>query len=187
MSPGGCRFCLPTTSRNGARICYFTFMNKQPNDTTKDAGSNVFSLAAIAKPKKRKDKWPDTVLSRGYSMIPSILLWGQAKMGLKPDELNVLLQLISHWWSADHDPHPAKDTIARRMGKDARTIQRHLTALEAKGFIKRVERFKRHKGQDSNGYDLSGLIAKLETIAPEFEKVTDQNKRRRAKAETKPA
>ena len=164
-----------------------TIMSKQPDDTTQEAGSNVFSIAAVAKPKKRKDKWPDAVLSRGYSMIPSILLWGQAKMGLKPDELNVLLQLISHWWSADHDPHPAKDTIARRMGKDARTVQRHLTALETKGFIKRVERFKRHKGQDSNGYDLSGLIAKLETIAPEFEKVTDQNKRRRAKAETKTA
>jgi predicted transcriptional regulator len=162
-------------------------MSEQPTDSAKGAGSNVFSLAAIAKPKKRKDKWPDAVLSRGYSIIPSILLWGQAKMGLKPDELNVLLQLISHWWSADHDPHPAKDTIARRMGKDARTVQRHLTNLETKGFIKRVERFKRHKGQDSNGYDLSGLIAKLEAIAPEFEKVTDQNKRRRAKAETKTA
>src|SRR5436309_11784402 len=71
-----------------------TIMSKQPDDTTKEAGSNVFSIAAVAKPKKRKDKWPDAVLSRGYSMIPSILLWGQAKMGLKPDELNVLLQLI---------------------------------------------------------------------------------------------
>lgn len=174
-------------SRNRSDLCYLTIMSEQLTDSIKEAGSNVFSLAAIAKPKKRKDKWPDAVLSRGYSMIPAILLWGQAKMGLKPDELNVLLQLISHWWSADHDPHPAKDTIARRMGKDARTVQRHLTTLETKGFIKRVQRFKRHKGQDSNGYDLSGLIAKLEAIAPEFEKVTDQNRRRRAKAETKTA
>jgi predicted transcriptional regulator len=187
VSRGGRRFCLPMSSRKRSDLCYLTIMSEQPTDSTKEAGSNVFSLAAIAKPKKRKDKWPDAVLSRGYSMIPSILLLGQAKMGLKPDELNVLLQLISHWWSADHDPHPAKDTIARRMGKDARTVQRHLTTLETKGFIKRVERFKRHKGQDSNGYDLSGLIAKLEAIAPEFEKVTDQNKRRRAKAETKTA
>jgi predicted transcriptional regulator len=118
-------------------------------------------------------------------MVPSILLWGQAKMKLKPDELNVLLQLISHWWSADHDPHPAKASIARRMGKDARTVQRHLTSLEEKGFIKRMVRYKIHQGQDSNGYDLSGLIEKLEAIAPEFEKTADQNKRRRAKVETK--
>lgn len=159
-------------------------MSEQRTDSTKEAESNVFSLAAA---KRSKEKWPSAVLSRGYSMIPSILLWGQARMELEPDELNVLLQLISHWWSADHDPHPAKETIARRMGKTPRTVQRHLTSLETKGFIKRVTRFKRHQGQDSNGYDLSGLIAKLEAIAPEFEKVSDLNKRRRAKAEAKTA
>ena len=104
-------------------------------------------------------------------------------MGLEPDEFNVLLQLVSHWWSADHDPHPAKQTIARRMGKSARMVQRHLTSLEEKGFIERITRYKLHQGQDSNGYDLKGLIAKLEAIAPEFEKTADQNKRRRAKVE----
>jgi DNA-binding transcriptional ArsR family regulator len=163
-------------------------MNNEQTDSTKEATSNVFTLAATGKTQKRsKDKWPDIVLSRGYSMVPSILLWGQGRLELEPDELNVLLQLISHWWSADHDPHPAKETIARRMGKTPRTVQRHLTSLENKGFIKRVTRFKRHQGQDSNGYDLSGLIAKLEAIAPEFEKVSDLNKRRRAKAEAKTA
>lgn len=148
--------------------------------------SNVIQMTTVSK-KKAKEKWPDAVLERGYSMIPSILLWGQAKMDLKPDELNVLLQLISHWWTAEHDPHPAKDTIARRMGKEPRTVQRHLTSLEKKGFIKRIVRYKQHKGQDTNGYDLTGLIQKLEAIAPEFKKVADQNKRRRAKAEAKSA
>jgi hypothetical protein len=33
-------------------------------------------------------------------MIPSILLRGQEKMDLKPDESNVLLLLISHSWAA---------------------------------------------------------------------------------------
>ena len=166
---------------------YIVSMSKPPikiiRTPTKPVSSNVVSIKAATRAKKAKEKWPATVLARGYSMIPSILLWGQAKMGLKPDELNVLLQLISHWWSADHDPHPAKETIARRMGKDARTVQRHLTSLETKGFIKRVTRYKLHQGQDSNGYDLSGLVEKLEAIAPEFEKTADQNKRRRAKVE----
>jgi len=31
-----------------------------------------------------------------------------------------------------------------------------------------VERFKPKKGQDANGYNLSGIVAKLQTIAPEF-------------------
>ena len=130
-------------------------------------------------------RWPDAVMARGYAKIPSILLWGQARMELEPDELNVLLQIISHWWVKGKNPHPSKASIARRMGKDPRTVQRHLTSLETKGFIARETRFKVHKGQDSNGYDLRGLLRKLKDIAPEFEKVADQNKRRRAKAEGK--
>ena len=122
-------------------------------------------------------------MARGYSSVPSILFWGQGRVELTPEELNVLLQLISHWWSEGNDPHPSKETIARRMGKNARTIQRHLTSLETKGFIRREARFKIHKGQDTNAYDLSGLVAKLVELAPEFQKAADQIKRRRAKAE----
>jgi hypothetical protein len=39
------------------------------------------------------------------------------------------------------------------------------------------------QGQDSNGYDLSGLAAKLEAIGPEFAKVSEMNKNRRRKVE----
>jgi len=53
-----------------------------------------------------------------------MLFWGQARIGLTADEFNVVLQLVAHWWDANEDPRPAKDTIAERMGKDARTIQR---------------------------------------------------------------
>lgn len=151
-------------------------------------GANIFTLPGIGKPKKSgKEKWSAAIMARGYSTLPSILFWGQGRLGLSPDEFNVLLQLISHWWTADQDPHPAKKTIAMRMGKSERMVQRHLTSLETKGFIRRVERFKLHQGQDSNGYDLDGLLAKLEEIAPEFAKTADQNKRRRAKVEAKQA
>lgn len=141
--------------------------------------------SGATKPAVSDHKWPAEVMARGYSMIPSILLWGQGKLDLKPEEFNVLLQLVSHWWTKGENPHPSKETIARRMGKKPRTIQRHLTSLEAKGLITRVARFKVHKGQDSNGYDLRGLIKKLKEIAPDFDRVADQNKRRRAKAEVK--
>jgi len=162
---------------------YLEIMSKPPGTLIKR--SNVVKMVP---PKKRaKDKWPAAVMAQGYSSIPSILLWGQARLGLEPDELNVLLQLISHWWNADQDPHPSKETVARRMGKSARMVQRHLTSLETKGFIARITRYKLHQGQDSNGYDLAGLVAKLEAIAPEFGKTADQNKRRRAKVETQAA
>ncbi|WP_226019534.1 helix-turn-helix domain-containing protein [Novosphingobium sp. FKTRR1] len=151
-------------------------------------GDNIFALPGIKKPRKAgKEKWSDAIMARGYSTLPSILFWGQGRLDLAPDEFNVLLQLISHWWTADQDPHPAKKTIAARMGKSERMVQRHLTSLENKGFIRREKRFKLHQGQDSNGYVLDGLLAKLEEIAPEFAKTADQNKRRRAKVEAKQA
>jgi hypothetical protein len=72
------------------------------------------------------------------------------------------------------------------MKKHPRTVQAYLTSLEKKGFIRRIERFKVNKGQDANGYDLAGLVAQLNAIAPEFKKVAEQNKLRRRRVE-KPA
>jgi hypothetical protein len=69
------------------------------------------------------------------------------------------------------------------MQKHPRTVQAYLTSLEEKGFIRRVERFKPNKGQDANAYDLSGLVAKLQALAPEFKKVAEQNKLRRGRVE----
>ncbi|MEX0954267.1 MAG: helix-turn-helix domain-containing protein [Rhizobiaceae bacterium] len=148
--------------------------------------SNILVFDAALKNLKAKERWSGSVMDRGYTMLPTILLWGQAKLGLTADELNVLLQIISHWFYAGNDPHPSKGTIAARMGKHPRTVQDYITSLEKKGFLKRVQRFRASKGQDSNGFDLSGLAAKLEAIAPEFKKVSEQNKNRRRKVE-KPA
>jgi DNA-binding CsgD family transcriptional regulator len=132
---------------------------------------------------KSDDRWSDAVMGRGHTIIPTILFWGQAKLRLTPNELNVLLQIISHWFYGGNDPHPSKDRIAERMKKHPRTVQAYLTSLEDKGFITRVERFKPNKGQDANDYDLSGLVAKLQAIAPEFKKVAKQNKLRRKRVE----
>jgi predicted transcriptional regulator len=152
---------------------------------TGDAPSNVITLPGLSKRDRTKsdDRWSDAVMERGHTIIPTILFWGQAKLGLTPDELNVLLQIISHWFYGGNDPHPSKDRIAERMRKHPRTVQAYLTSLEDKGFITRVERFKPNKGQDANGYDLSGLVAKLQAIAPEFKKVAEQNKLRRRRVE----
>ena len=95
----------------------------------------------------------------------------------------MLIQLISHRWTPENDPHPSKDRIATRIGRDRRTVQRLLTALEKKGFLSRVKRTKVHKGQDTNGYDLSGLMGKLNALSPEFKKVLEQERIRRAAVE----
>jgi len=145
--------------------------------------TNILQFTQAMKKLQAKQRWSGNVMDRGYTIIPTILLWGQAKLGLNANELNVLLQIISHWFYAGNDPHPSKGRIAERMGKDPRTVQEYLTNLENKGFLKRVPRYRASKGQDSNGYDLSGLAAKLEAIAPEFKKVSEMNKNRRRKVE----
>jgi hypothetical protein len=146
--------------------------------------ADIIEFAKLIKKGQSKARWSQNVIDRGYTMIPTILLWGQARLGLTADELNVLLQIISHWFYAGNDPHPSKGTIALRMGKHPRTVQDYITSLEKKGFLRRVERFRGSKAQEANGFDLSGLAAKLEAIAPEFAKVTSQNKTRRRKVET---
>lgn len=154
-----------------------------------DASNVVDFMAALNKGQKNRlrQRFSGDVIERGYTMIPTILLWGQAKLKLNANELNVLLQIMSHWFFADNDPHPGKEKIAKRMGRHPRRVQAYLTSLESKGFIARVPRYRSSGGQDTNSYDLSGLLQKLKVLAPEFKKASEQNKIRRGKVEAAPA
>lgn len=134
--------------------------------------------------RRAEDKYSAPVMKHGYTMLPNLLLQAQGRLNISHAQFNILVQLIGHWWDADKDPHPAKDTIARRMGVSARQVQRYLTELEKAGLIKRIERFKGHKAQTSNGYALDGLVAKLKAIEPEFAKAMEQRKLRQKKVET---
>ena len=64
------------------------------------------------------------------------------------------------------------------MDKSPKTVQRYLKALEDAGLVRRISRFEAKKGQTSNEYDLSGLVAKLKVIAAEEAKVAQENKAR---------
>jgi len=134
--------------------------------------------------RRADDKWTPAVIKLGYTTLPSLLLRAQAKLKLNPSQLNVLIQLLEHWWEADKNPFPAKETIARRMNKTPRHVQRILTQLEKAGHIKRIERFLGHKAQTSNAYSFDGLVKKLVALEPEFRKAAEQNKIRRKKVET---
>jgi Helix-turn-helix domain len=146
----------------------------------------VIPMPGLTKRDRRRseDKWTAQVMKLGFTPLPSLLLRAQARLGLKPEQLNTLLQIVEHWWEADKLPFPSKETLARRMGKSPRQVQRYLTQLEKGGFIARIERFNGRKAQVSNGYDLAGLVAKLVAIEPEFQKVTEQHRLRRQKVET---
>jgi DNA-binding CsgD family transcriptional regulator len=146
---------------------------------------NVIKLPSTGKTptKETRGRWPQSVMAQGYNSIPTIMFWGQAKLGVTPEEFNVLLQIISHWWIPGKQPFLSKEDLAQRMSMHPRTAQIHIAKLEKKGLLRRVKRVRYKSGQAPNGFDLSGLVEKLEKMAPEFKKVSDQNKLRRHKAE----
>lgn len=137
--------------------------------------------------KASEQKWGKQVIAYGHCTVPSLLLHAQFRLGLSAQQFNVVMQLADFWWKAGDPPHPSKETLAFRMGISARQVQRHLTALEKMGVIEREERFRGPKEQTSNAYRLTGLVAKLAGLEPEFRKVREQNKLRKKKVETKVA
>lgn len=146
--------------------------------------ANVIKLPFAKKDKRRaEDKFGPAVMKHGYTMLPNLLMEAQGRLKIGHAEFNVLVQLIHHWWDADKEPHPAKESIARRMGLSPRQVQRHLTTLEKEGFISRVERFSGRKSQIANGYDLMPLVRKLGVVEPEFRKAKEQRKIRQKKVE----
>jgi hypothetical protein len=121
-------------------------------------------------------KWGKAVIALGFSVLPTLLFKAQRRLGLSSNQLIVLLHLAEHWWERDRLPFPEKATLADRMNLSARQVQRYLTELETAGFITRIERFAAHKGQQSNSYDLSGLVNKLAKLEPDFREVKEQAK-----------
>jgi hypothetical protein len=154
-------------------------MKKTPPKT-----DNVIQLPVTKKERRAaEDKWTGSVVRLGYTQLPSLILKGQAKLKLTSAELNVLLHIIEPWWDADRLPWIAKDTIAARMRKQPRHIQRIITRLENGGFIKRISRYLGKKHQTANGYSLDGLVKKLVAIEPDFRKAKEQNRLRKKKVE----
>jgi hypothetical protein len=117
--------------------------------------------------KQNEEKWTPTLMRAGYLVLPTVLLERQQALGLEAVDINILLHLIRHWWFADKLPHPSKKTIAECMGISRSTVQRRIAAMERDGLIKRVQRHGIDKEQQTNIYDLSGLIAAASPYAEE--------------------
>jgi predicted transcriptional regulator len=163
-------------------------MTNDSKNTKGDPG-NVINLLRKAKKGQADEKafakrWGRGVAQHGYTMVPTVLLWMQGRLGLNPSQFLVLLQVLSHWFKDDSLPWPAKETIATRLGIKPRQIQRILTDLETAGLIKRVPRHFGHGGQTSNAYDPSGLVKRIKELEPEYRKMKEENKARRAEVET---
>jgi hypothetical protein len=135
--------------------------------------SNIVELRPNRRPAEEKilvKRWSSPVMAQGFTAIPTLLFRVQGRLGIGPVEFNVLLQIVSHWWGVDDWPYPSKDAIAKRISRTPRQVQRCLTTLEQAGLITRIERFRGHRAQTSNRYSLTGLIKRLQALAPEIAK-----------------
>jgi predicted transcriptional regulator len=103
-----------------------------------------------------QEKW-GTALEAGFLVIPTVLIHAQSKLGLDSIDLAVLLNLITHWWEKGAYPFVAPKTIAKRVGVDTRTIERHLKKLEDNGFILRRRPRRTEEGIYIRNYDLNPL------------------------------
>lgn len=128
-------------------------------------------------------KWGKVTMDANYTVIPCALLRGQARLGIGPNELAVLIHLIDHWWRPEAMPWPSKKTIADRLGVSTKTVQRAVVKLKDQGLLRRNDRYHKTGGRTSNEYDLTPLVERLQIIAADMEKAAQKAKATKKAAE----
>jgi predicted transcriptional regulator len=129
-----------------------------------DFTPNQFELIDASPPRTAslRAKWGDAVgEGSGFVAVPLPLLRLQAKMGLTTTDVLVLINLLAHWWNPSAAVFPRTSTIARRMGINARTVQRSMRKLVRLGLAER--------GSDDKGrrtYQFEGLVKRLNRDLP---------------------
>ena len=111
-------------------------------------------------------KWTKPLMDAGWTALPSVIIENQRQLGLEPLDINIVVYLASKWWTAEGKPYPSKSTMAKAMNVHPRTIQKHVAALEAAGYIRREER-RTEAGSRTNIYHLDGLIKAAKPFAEE--------------------
>jgi DNA-binding transcriptional regulator YhcF (GntR family) len=126
-------------------------------------------------------KWSAPLAKAGWTSFPNIIFERQQALGLTPLDINILIHLAGYWWKPGEHAHPSKNTLAKAIGVVPRTIQKRIAAMETAGFIRRIYRSTGVGDNDTNEYDLSGLISAARPFAEE--KVAERERRQKEQAE----
>ena len=114
----------------------------------------------------------------GWTAVPIALLFLQGKLKISPIEMNVLINLLMHWWKLDQLPYPSQDAIAYRIGVSKRTIQRAVAKLES---LKIINVVANPRGspvfRGRNAYDLSPLVKLLDEMSMELRNDLEKHSR----------
>ena len=136
--------------------------------------------------RRNEEKWSPTLMTAGWTALPSVILERQQGLGLDPLDLNILLQLARYWWFKEQLPCPSKKTIAECVGvKSESTIRKRIARMEADGLISRQYRFKADGGQLSNFYSFDGLIKEATPFAEELIETRERRKAEDAERRTR--
>lgn len=150
------------------------------SESETDDAAEVAPPAGSKATRASEKKWGAPVMKLGFCIVPSLLLRAQPRLGLNPTQLAVLMQLCDYWWDPARKPYPSKQKLAERLSLSPRQVQRHIADLENASLVRRIERRGSNGGKLTNTYDLSGLVARLQALEPEFTTMEDENRKRRA-------
>lgn len=115
---------------------------------------------AVDPDRQIQQRWGQKALRRGFVVVPVLLLRLQSKLELDNSEFVVLLNLLSTWHETEKPVYLAVGQVAKNMGVSDRTIQRMLSSLEKKKFIRYItDEF------GKKAVDLQNLIPLLQDAA----------------------
>ena len=130
------------------------------------SGTSTAKKVELTK-KALEEKWTAPVIAAGYTVLPTIILKRQKKLGLDSLDVNILMHLLSYWWKGSDLPFPSKRSLSEAIDVDQSTIRRRMKKLEAAGYVFRITRKGSNGINKSNRYDLSGLIEAIKPFAAE--------------------
>lgn len=100
-------------------------------------------------------KWPE-IKGRGYVQVPKCLITCQAELGLKPQELAVLLNIMEKCWVKGDVAWPTVNTLATSIGRKNSATRDITKSLKQNSFITKKQRYNK-----SNHYGLEPTAKKL--------------------------
>ena len=110
------------------------------------------------------ERFGEKVRDAGITCVPRLLLKNLGRLGLKPVEALVVIELISCWGPERKHPFPSRGTLWGCIGCDKRRLDCAIRRLVKMELVKKVKQVGQDGRQASNSYDLSGLIDRLKRL-----------------------
>lgn len=126
-----------------------------------NSDADVVVIPGLLEPGRVAARFGEEIAKSGFQPLPDVLLFHQGDLGVRSEDLNVLLNILAHWYVPERMPYPHPNTIAKRMGVSLRTVQRSITRLRKLGMIG-----KSRKNEDGRAaIDVTPLLDKLRPYA----------------------